>query len=165
MTKLANHLYNLIFFSLGHLRASFWRLFTKKMGKNAVIMSHCTLGSPHGITIGDNFFCNRYSNLGGGGGLIIGNDVQIGCNVNVMSVKHNYDHPTIPINQQGFTPIPTIIEDNVWLGANVVVMPGVTIHQGAIIGANAVVTKDAPPHTILGGIPARPIKKRKLRST
>jgi acetyltransferase-like isoleucine patch superfamily enzyme len=108
-------------------------------------MAGCLLYSPQGISIGDNFFCNRYGSLMGGGGLLIGHDVQFGPNVTVLSVTHNYQDPHLPISQQGYSSAPVVIEDNVWLGANVVVMPGVTIHTGAIIGANAVVTKDAPP--------------------
>jgi acetyltransferase-like isoleucine patch superfamily enzyme len=55
------------------------------------------------------------------------------------------------------TAAPITIENDVWLGANVTVLPGVTIHEGAIVGAGAVVTKDVPAHTTVAGVPARPI--------
>ena len=64
--------------------------------------------------------------------------------------------------QQGFTEVdPIVIEDDVWIGARVIILKGVTIGKGSIIGAGSVVTKDVEPYSIVGGNPAKLIRKRK----
>ena len=79
--------------------------------------------------------------------------------MSILSVSHNHDNLKIPIVDQGDSePNPPIIEDNVWLGRNVVVMPGVRVGEGAIVGAGAVVTKDVPDYHLVAGNPAE-IKK------
>ncbi|NEO43482.1 MAG: acyltransferase [Moorea sp. SIO4A3] len=76
----------------------------------------------------------------------------------------DHDHGTAnldqPINQQPGTELPIILEENVWLGVNVVVLKGVTIDKGAIVGAGAVVTKSIPENEIWAGIPAHKIRNR-----
>ncbi|RYE29894.1 MAG: acyltransferase [Sphingobacteriales bacterium] len=92
---------------------------------------------------------------------IIGDHVLIAPNVALLSVTHNYDDLELPILEQGFTePRPVIIEDKVWIGRNVIVMPGIKLGKGCIVGAGAVVTKDVDPFTIVGGIPAKMLKFR-----
>ncbi|WP_443634531.1 acyltransferase [Candidatus Marifrigoribacter sp. Uisw_064] len=92
----------------------------------------------------------------------IGNNVLIAPNVVIISVSHNHEKLDIPIVDQGdTTPNPPIIENGVWLARNVVIMPGITIGEGAIVGAGAIVTKDVKPFTIVGGVPAKFIKERK----
>ena len=74
----------------------------------------------------------------------------------VTDANHRYDDPTRPVPWQGFTAKgPTVIGDNVWLGANVVVTSGVTIGERCVVGANSVVTGDLPPRTVAVGAPAR----------
>jgi acetyltransferase-like isoleucine patch superfamily enzyme len=95
-------------------------------------------------------------------GAHIGNNVMIAPNVSILSTSHNYGAIEISMVNQGETkPNPPIIEDNVWLGRNAVVMPGIIIGTGSIIGAGAVVTKDVAPFSIMGGVPAKLIKSRK----
>lgn len=94
-------------------------------------------------------------------GAIIGDHVLIAPNVAIMNSAHRHDDVHKPIAEQGSTPeSDPIIEDYVWVGRNVVILHGVTIGKGAIIGAGAVVTKDVAPYTIVGGVPAKLIKKR-----
>ena len=66
----------------------------------------------------------------------------------------------IPITAQGHVPSFVRIEDDVWIGARVVILPGVTVHTGAVIGAGAVVGKDVPPYAVVVGVPARVIRYR-----
>ena len=74
----------------------------------------------------------------------------------VTDANHRYDDPTRPVPWQGFTAKgPTVIGDNVWLGANVVVTSGVTIGERCVVGANSVVTADLPPRAVAVGAPAR----------
>ncbi len=92
----------------------------------------------------------------------IGNNVLIAPNVAILSVSHNHENINIPIVDQGDSlPNPPTIRDGAWLGRNVIVMPGITIGEGAIVGAGAVVTKNVEPYTVVGGVPAMFIKSRK----
>ncbi len=94
-------------------------------------------------------------------GASIGNHVLIAPHAAILSKSHIHGSIDTPIVLQGDTePLPPIIEDGAWLGRNVVVMPGVRIGKHAIVGAGAVVTKDVEAYTIVGGIPAKIIKKR-----
>ena len=90
----------------------------------------------------------------------IGNDCMIADSVHLYDHDHGYTELSLPIAQQGYTTSPIKIGNNVWLGAKVTVLKGVTIGDGVIVGANAVVTKDLPANSICGGIPAKVIKMR-----
>lgn len=112
------------------------------------------------ITIGSNCFLGEYNVIRGQGGVQIGNDVYTGPMVQIVAVNHVYSDPNRPIREQGITAKGIIIEDDVWLGANVTVVDGVTVGRGSIIGAGAVVTQNIPPYSIAVGTPARPVKNR-----
>lgn len=93
----------------------------------------------------------------------IGNYVLIAPNVTLLSDSHIHENPEIPMVLQGMTTNnPVIIEDDVWLGRNVIVMPGCIIGKGSIIGAGAIVTNNIPPYSVATGIPAKVIRQRKL---
>lgn len=112
------------------------------------------------LTIGDNVGINHHCFIGVRGEVVIGNNVIFGPRVTILSENHNFDNLDIPIKNQGETRFKTVIEDNVWVGANAVIMPGVTIASGCIIASGAVVTKDTKKNTIVGGVPAKLIKER-----
>lgn len=90
----------------------------------------------------------------------IGDYVLIGPNCQIITANHKHSAWDVPISLQWIEESPVKICDDVWLSANVVVLPGVTIGRGAIIGAGAVVTKDVPPFAIMGGVPAKLIRYR-----
>ena len=98
--------------------------------------------------------------------LYIGDDVMFGPNVTVITGDHRLDikgRPMISIRDDEKLPEndqDIIIENDVWIGANATILKGVTIHTGSVISAGAVVTKDVEPYTIVGGVPAKTIKKR-----
>jgi acetyltransferase-like isoleucine patch superfamily enzyme len=78
----------------------------------------------------------------------------------VSDGEHRFDDPDRPVPWQGFTTSgPTVIGDNCWLGAHVVVTSGVTIGERCVIGANSVVTHDVEPFTVAAGVPARPLRR------
>jgi maltose O-acetyltransferase len=90
------------------------------------------------------------------GTVTIGDRVGFSPQISVLTSSHSIGHPHNRVgNLEG---LPVTIEDGVWLGARCIIMPGVTIHQGAVIAAGAVVTKDVPENTIVGGVPARVIR-------
>jgi maltose O-acetyltransferase len=86
---------------------------------------------------------------------------MMGPDVVIHTRNHRHDRIDIPMCQQGFGEMkPVIIEDDVWLGERVIILPGVTIGKGSIIGAGAVVAKNVPPYSIAVGNPALVVKKR-----
>ncbi len=90
----------------------------------------------------------------------IGEYVQVGAYSYIISGNHNYNTRDIPIVQQGFTGAPIVIEDDVWIGTHVVVLPGVKIGKGAIIAAHSLVNRNVPDYEIWGGVPAKFLKHR-----
>lgn len=95
-------------------------------------------------------------------GASIGDFVMIAPNTSILNSTHNFDDVSRPMVYQGEAKgANPVLENNVWLGRNVVVMPGVRIGEGSIIGSGAVVTKDVAPFSIMGGVPARFIRSRK----
>lgn len=95
------------------------------------------------------------------GTIRIGKDVMIGEELIAISKNHNYANTQIPMREQGWqNDKPIIIEDDVWIGSRVILLPGVTIGKGAIVGAGSVVTKDVGENAIVAGNPAKEIKRR-----
>ena len=107
------------------------------------------------IHIGQRVFINSGCKMQDQGGIYIGNDVLIGHNACLLTLNHEME----PENRADMHPKPIHIEDKAWLGSNVTVLPGVTIGEGAIVAAGAVVTKDVESNTIVGGVPAKIIKR------
>jgi len=114
------------------------------------------------IAVGDNVYLNSnvMINADIGGEIIIGNDVLIGPNVVFRASNHRFSDPSVPIKKQGHESGSIVVEDDVWFGANVVVLPNVTIGKGSVIAAGAVVNKDVEKYTIVGGVPAKKIGVR-----
>ena len=158
--KIINKTFNIVVYLISQLRTSFWRLFLKKAGKRIDIMSGVIIMSPQKVEIGHDVLLNVDTKIGGQAGVRIGNYVQLGYNVNVVSVNHAFGNPRLPIKKQGSMGGQIIIGDDVWVGANAVILPNVKVGKGAIIGANAVVTKNVKPYSIVGGVPAKFIKFR-----
>jgi len=91
----------------------------------------------------------------------IGNYVLIAPNVAILASSHVFSDKSVPMAYQGDTTInPVIIEDDVWIGRNAIILPGIQIGKGAIIGAGAVVTRNIPANAIAGGVPAKIIRFR-----
>lgn len=145
------------------LRARFYKLFFKSCGYPVHICKGFKCSKLQNVSIGHHVYINHDVWLGTmHQPVIIGNYVQIGQYVSFMTAMHKFDRVDIPMfEQKGYTEKPIVIEDDVWIGMRAIIMPGVTIHRGAIVGAGAVVTKDIPPYAIVGGVPAKVIKYRK----
>ena len=90
----------------------------------------------------------------------IGSNVSIGSGSHLMGGGHKFDDPNMPVIRQERTSKGIIVGDNAWIGSQAVILDGVTLGEGCIVGAGAVVTKDLPPYTIAAGIPAKVIRSR-----
>ncbi|MBI4761686.1 MAG: acyltransferase [Chloroflexota bacterium] len=110
------------------------------------------------IKIGKDCLVGEYSVIRGQGGVTIGDRVYTSPFTQIIAVNHVFDDPNRPFVEQGITAEGIVIEDDVWLGAGAVITDGVRVGKGAVVAAGAVVTKDVPPHTVVGGVPAKPIK-------
>lgn len=114
------------------------------------------------LMIGDNFTMNTNSQLGASFGKIeIGNNCAIAPNCVLRASNHTFDNPNIPFREQGHTYGEIIIEDDVWISSNCVITANTKIGKSSVIGAGSVVTKDVEPYSIIGGVPAKLIRKRK----
>ncbi|MBN2319789.1 MAG: acyltransferase [Acidobacteria bacterium] len=137
-----------------------------RIGRRTLVMHGAVLhvynfrGIPHsGIQIGDDSLIGEYSVLRGQGGIRIGNRVYTSPMVQIIAVNHVFDDPSRPFVQQGITARGISIEDDVWIGSGAIVTDGVTIGKGAVIAAGSVVIADVEPHTVVGGNPARLIRR------
>ncbi len=128
-------------------------------GKNVNVEKGVYFGKGNNITIGSGSGLGVNSVVHGP--LYIGENVMMGPDVIILTQSHKFDKTDIPMNQQGFEIRKVTIEDDVWIGTRVVIMPGIKIGRGVIIGAGAIVTKDVPDYAVIGGVPARIIRFRK----
>ena len=136
-----------------------------EIGENSFVMHGAVLhvynfrALPHAfIRIGANSLIGELNVLRGQGGITIGNRVYTAPLVQMLAVNHVYSDPARPMVEQGITAEGIVVEDDVWIGAGAIITDGVTIGKGAVVAAGAVVTKNVPPHTVVGGVPARVIK-------
>jgi len=129
-------------------------------GTNAQIYAFGT--GKETIEIGNNIFLNSnvMLNANNGGKIIIGNNVMIGPNVVFRACNHDFLDRNIPIISQGHTKGFINVKDDVWIGANAVILANVTIGKGAVVAAGAVVTKDIEDYAVVAGVPARKVKSR-----
>lgn len=113
---------------------------------------------PENIYIGKGSFVNGGQLFAGKNSkIVIGDDCMISYNVHIRTTYHYYHDRDVPMKEQGMGEKDIIIGNNVWIGHSAQIMSGVTIHDGSIIAAGAVVTKDVPSNVCVGGIPARVI--------
>lgn len=134
-------------------------------GDNIYVSGETVIAYPNNI-----YICNG-SSINGGyliaspkAKIIIGENTIISYNVHIRTDMHNYNNLKINIKDQGHTEKDIIIGNNVWIGFGAQIMSGITIEDGAIIAAGAVVTKDVKENEIVGGVPAKKIKERGIGS-
>jgi acetyltransferase-like isoleucine patch superfamily enzyme len=137
-----------------------------KIGANTIVMHGAVLHVYNfrnlpkaGIRIGKDSLIGEYTVIRGQGGVTIGDRVYTSPFTQLLAVNHVFDNPSLPFIEQGITAEGITIEDDVWLGANAIVTDGVRIGHHSIVAAGAVVTKNIEPYSIVGGIPARFIKR------
>lgn len=128
-----------------------------KIGKNTYIETPIHLCSGKNIEIGDRCYFNFNTTFIDDYKIKIGNGVMFGPNVTVCTVGHPVHIDLRPNGEMYCAPVE--IKENVWVGANVVILPGVTIGENSVIGAGSVVTKDIPANTVAAGVPCKVIRE------
>ena len=132
-----------------------YRLFS--LGNYSVIESFACINNAVGdVIIGDHTRIGLHNTIIGP--VDIGNHVNLAQGITVTALNHNFSDTNKRIDEQGVSTNPVTIEDDVWVGANAVILPGVTIGEHCVVAAGAVVTKDVPPHSLVAGVPAKVIK-------
>ncbi len=121
-------------------------------GHNVRLYSPLVFYGPEALDVGDDTSIAAFVHIWCGGRVIIGARCMIGSHVAISSLTHDYQKPEM---WKTIVARPVVIEDDVWIGAHAAVLPGVTVGNGAVIGAGAMVTTDVPPGVIVTGIPGR----------
>lgn len=137
------------------IRELFSKLIGKPVDKTFTMFPPFYTDCGKNITIGKNVFFNTSCHFQDQGGITIGDGVLIGHNVVLATLNHGFQ----PENRNTTYPKPIVIGKNVWIGANATVTAGVTIGDNAVVAAGAVVTNNVPENVVVGGVPARLIKK------
>lgn len=144
------------------VRKFFYRICGMKIGKKSKILTGTWVWKPWNIEIGNNSYINEKCLLDGRGGLIIGNNVSISIGTSILTQTHKSKSSSFEAVE-----LPVEIKDNVWLGINSVVLPGVIIGRGAILAAGSVLNSSKIPYEdygIYAGVPASLVRKRELES-
>lgn len=128
------------------------------LGKNSVIESFSCINNAVGdVLIGDYTRIGMHNTVIGP--VTIGNHVNLAQGITITALNHNFTDKEKRIDEQGISTSAVNIGDDIWIGANAVILPGVTIGHHAVIAAGAVVNKDVPAHTLVAGVPAKVIKE------
>lgn len=146
------------------LRYACFRLTFKRLAGFCYVQHGVTIVHPRRLSVGRHFGCNTGTYINAIGEITIGDYVLIGTNVTISSGRHPVEGAEPPVFARPVVPHPIVIEDDVWIGANAVIMPGVRIARGSVIGANAVVTRDTAAYSVNVGMPARMIRSRVNRT-
>ena len=128
------------------------------LGDYSVIESFACINNAVGdVMIGDHTRIGLHNTIIGP--VIIGSHVNLAQGITITALNHIFENSEKRIDEQGVSTSAVVIEDDIWIGANAVVLPGVTIGHHSVVAAGAVVTKDVPPHSLVAGVPAKVIKQ------
>jgi acetyltransferase-like isoleucine patch superfamily enzyme len=141
-------------------RNYFYSKTLNQCGRNLFVHPQVIFYYPKNIFLGDNVFINRGAFFMAPVKIVIGNDVLVGPYTMFNTSSHLFQSKEILINDQEHKYGEIIIEDDVWIGGHVCILPGVTIGKGSVVAANSVVTKSIAPYTVVAGVPAKKIKER-----
>lgn len=143
-----------------HLRTWLYRGVGVKMGKNVTIHFRTEVRCPERLTLGDGTIIGDNAILDARRGLTMGRNVNLSSNVSIYTLQHDHRDPYFGLPSEDKLKLSVEIDDRAWLGANVIVLPGVHIGEGAVCCAGCVVTKDVEPFAVVAGIPARKVNER-----
>ena len=126
----------------------------RRAGSQVRLRMPVVIYAPEQLEFGDQVDVGEFTHIRANGGIRIGSRVLIAANVTITTREHPVELPRWGVTKDA----PIVIEDDVWIGAGAVLLPGVTIGKGAVVAAGAVVTASVDPFTVVAGVPARPIK-------
>lgn len=152
-------IYLAAYYALNHVKG----VRTVNKGKGVKIRPSVLLRDADKIFLGDGSMLNHGNILWAGkedAKITLGKNVIIGPYVQIIAFNHGFEKAGIPIVKQDYTEDDIIIEDDVWIGAGAIILAGAKIGKGCVVAAGSVVTKELPPYTICGGIPAKVIRYR-----
>lgn len=112
------------------------------------------------ITIGEGTRIGLYTVFNGGDSITVGKKTLISGFVYLQTSMHGFKDRNLSVQEQGYDHLPVVLEEDVWLGTHVVILPGVRLEKGVVVGSNAVVTKSVEAYKVVGGIPAKELKER-----
>ena len=128
------------------------------LGQKSVVESYSCINNAVGdVVIGDHTRIGLHNTIIGP--VTIGSHVNLAQGITVTGLNHNFESTDKRIDEQGVSTLQVTIGDDIWIGANAAIMPGVTIGNHCVVAAGAVVTKDVPPHSLVAGVPAKIIKQ------
>lgn len=133
---------------------------SQKCGDNVLIHPGVYIFSPEKLSLGNNISIHPMCYIDATGEISIGNDVSIAHGTTILSTTHSYSEKNMPIRDQTLRFAPTTIMNNVWIGCKSTILLGIIVNEGAIIGANSIVTKNVENNAIVVGNPGRLIKYR-----
>lgn len=146
-----------------YLRRLNYKIWLGSVGENLLVGRFSRIQQPRHVAIGENVSINDFAWIAAnknGGGIRIGKNTLIGPRCILHSGNHVYELSGIPIRQQGHKFDPIEIGEDVWIAANVTILKGVKIGDGAIVAAGSVVTKDVDNYSLVAGVPAKHLKYR-----
>ena len=130
------------------------------LGRKSVVESFSCINNAVGdVIIGDHTRIGLHNTIIGP--VTIGSHVNLAQGITVTALNHNFNEVDKRIDEQGVSTKPVVIEDDIWIGANAAIMPGVTVGRHSVVAAGAVVTRDVPPYSVVAGVPAKIIKQLK----
>jgi acetyltransferase-like isoleucine patch superfamily enzyme len=142
------------------LRYPVYKLLFKRLGSIPWIQPNVTIVRADRLQVGCQFGVNTGSYINAIGGIEIGDYVLIGSNVTISSGKHPIEGRFPPVFARPTIPAKIVIEDDVWIAANVVILPGIRLAKGTVVGANSVVVRDTEPYSVVAGAPAKLLRYR-----
>ena len=127
------------------------------LGRRSVVESYACINNAVGdVIIGDHTRIGLHCTVIGP--VTIGSHVNLAQGITVTALNHNFEDASLRIDEQGVSTKAVTIGDDVWIGTNAVILPGVTIGRHVVVAAGAVVTKDVPDHSLVAGVPAKVVK-------
>lgn len=143
-----------------HLRKWIYKSIGAHVGKNVVFHFRTEIRAASGLYIGKGSIIGDNAILDARCGLTLGDNVNISSNVSIYTLQHDHRDPYFACPNPSKRRMDVVVEDRAWIGSNVIVLPGVTIGEGAVCCAGCVVTKDVEPYAVVAGIPAKKVSER-----
>lgn len=141
------------------IRYIYVKKYSNKCGDNVYVGKHVTIKNINKLSLGSNISIHAYCYIDAYGNIEIGDNVSIANHTSIISFEHTWGNKTVPIKYNPTKTGKVILSDDVWIGSGCRILSDVIIGNRCIVAAGAVVNKDVPSNTIVGGVPIKPLKK------